>query len=191
MIDLKGNQLILASRSPRRKELLQGLHLDFEIRIKETQEDFPADMPADKVASFLSEKKAKAFHSELKMGELVLTSDTVVVLEGKILNKPSGAKEAKEMLKSLSGNVHEVMTSITILSSEKMVTQQDIAKVTFKELSDEEIDYYITYFQPFDKAGAYGIQEWIGFIGVEKLEGSFYTVMGLPVHLVYKVLNEW
>ncbi|PSL06339.1 Maf family nucleotide pyrophosphatase [Cecembia rubra] len=191
MIDLKGKQLILASRSPRRQELLKGLHLDFEIRIKETEEDFPADMPADQVAPFLSEKKAKAFESELNEGELVLASDTVVVLEGKILNKPSDSAEAKEMLKSLSGNVHEVMTSITILSSEKMVTQQDIAKVTFKGLSDEEMDFYITHFQPFDKAGAYGIQEWIGFIGVEKLEGSFYTVMGLPVHLVYRVLNEW
>lgn len=191
MIDLKGKQLILASRSPRRQELLKGLHLDFEIRIKETEEDFPINMPANQVAPFLSEKKARAFESELKADEVVLASDTVVVLEGKILNKPADSEEAKQMLFSLSGKVHEVMTSITLLSPLKCVTQQDIAKVTFKVLTEEEINYYITHFQPFDKAGAYGIQEWIGFIGVQKLEGSFYTVMGLPVHLVYKVLNEW
>ncbi|RZS96716.1 Maf family nucleotide pyrophosphatase [Cecembia calidifontis] len=191
MIDLKGKQLILASRSPRRQELLKGLHLDFEIRIKETEEDFPINMPANQVAPFLSEKKARAFESELKADEVVLASDTVVVLEGKILNKPADSEEAKQMLFSLSGKVHEVMTSITLLSPLKCVTQQDIAKVTFKVLTEEEINYYITHFQPFDKAGAYGIQDWIGFIGVQKLEGSFYTVMGLPVHLVYKVLNEW
>ncbi|WP_304517443.1 Maf family nucleotide pyrophosphatase [Cecembia rubra] len=191
MIDLKDKKLILASRSPRRQELLKGLHLDFEIRVKETEEDFPDDMPAGQVASFLSEKKALAFEPELKDNELVLASDTVVVLEGKILGKPADLKEAKNMLLSLSGKDHEVITGFTVLSQTKRVSLIDKAKVTFKLLTEEEMDFYITHFQPFDKAGAYGIQEWMGFIGVEKLEGSFYTVMGLPVHLVYRVLNEW
>lgn len=171
--------------------MLKGLHLDFEIRVKETEEDFPDDMPAGQVASFLSEKKALAFEPELKDNELVLASDTVVVLEGKILGKPADLKEAKNMLLSLSGKDHEVITGFTVLSQTKRVSLIDKAKVTFKLLTEEEMDFYITHFQPFDKAGAYGIQEWMGFIGVEKLEGSFYTVMGLPVHLVYRVLNEW
>lgn len=191
MINLKGNQLILASKSPRRQELLKGLCVDFEVRTKETPEDFPETMSASKVSAFLSEKKAKAFLGELADDEIVLTSDTVVILEGKILGKPENTEEARKMLTDLSAKQHTVSTGITLLSNTKSITLQDEASVFFKPLSDEEIDFYIDYFRPFDKAGAYGIQEWIGYIGVKRLEGSFYTVMGLPVHLVYQALKDW
>jgi septum formation protein len=191
MIDLKERKLILASKSPRRQELLKGLQVDFEVRTKETPEDFPDTMPAEEVAAYLSGKKARAFEEELEENEIVLTSDTVVILEGKILGKPRDREEAVRMLGSLSGKVHKVATGITILSRTKSITLQDVALVTFKPLTEEEINFYIRHFQPFDKAGAYGIQEWIGYIGVEKLEGSFYTVMGLPLHLVYQTLLDW
>jgi len=191
MINLKGNQLILASKSPRRQELLKGLCVDFEVRTKETPEDFPETMSASKVSAFLSEKKAKAFLGELADDEIVLTSDTVVILEGKILGKPENAEEARKMLTDLSAKQHKVSTGITLLSNTKSITLQDEASVFFKPLSQEEIDFYIDNFRPFDKAGAYGIQEWIGYIGVKRLEGSFYTVMGLPVHLVYQALKDW
>ncbi|MGY6743440.1 MAG: Maf family nucleotide pyrophosphatase [Cecembia sp.] len=191
MINLKGNQLILASKSPRRQELLKGLCVDFEVRTKETPEDFPETMSASKVSAFLSEKKAKAFLGELADDEIVLTSDTVVILEGKILGKPENAEEARKMLTDLSAKQHKVSTGITLLSNTKSITLQDEASVFFKPLSQEEIDFYIDNFRPFDKAGAYGIQEWIGYIGVKRLEGSFYTVMGLPVHLVYQALRDW
>lgn len=191
MINLKGNQLILASKSPRRQELLKGLCVDFEVRTKETPEDFPETMSASKVSAFLSEKKAKAFLGELADDEIVLTSDTVVILEERILGKPENTEEARKMLTDLSAKQHTVSTGITLLSNTKSITLQDEASVFFKPLSDEEIDFYIDNFRPFDKAGAYGIQEWIGYIGVKRLEGSFYTVMGLPVHLVYQALKDW
>lgn len=191
MIDLKGNKLILASKSPRRQELLKGLKLDFEVRTKETSEDYPQIMSAREVASYLSAKKAKAFLGDLSDNEIILTSDTVVILGGKVLGKPVDKENAAQMLRALSGKIHTVVTGITLLSNFKSITLQDEASVIFKPLSEDEIQFYINHFQPFDKAGAYGIQEWIGYIGVEKLEGSFYTVMGLPVHLVYQALMDW
>lgn len=191
MIQLGEKKLILASKSPRRYELLKGMVLDFEVRAKDTPEDFPEDMPVEQVAGFLSEKKAKAFAGKISDNEIVLTSDTVVILDGQILGKPSNKEEAEGMLRGLSGKEHQVITGITLYSKSKTVTRQDLAKVTFKVLSEQEIDYYIDNFLPFDKAGAYGIQEWIGYIGVQKMEGSFYSVMGLPVHLVYEELSLW
>ncbi|EKB48156.1 Maf family nucleotide pyrophosphatase [Cecembia lonarensis] len=191
MIDLKGNKLILASKSPRRQELLKGLCVDFEVRTKETAEDYPENMPVGEVAAFVSEKKAKAFVGELEDHEILLTSDTVVILDGRVLEKPRNKEEARQMLRSLSANQHTVSTGITLLSYSKTITLQDEASVVFKSLSEEEIDFYIDHFKPFDKAGAYGIQEWIGYIGVKKIEGSFYSVMGLPVHLVYQALKDW
>lgn len=191
MIDLKGKKLILASKSPRRRELLQGLQVPFDVIGKEVSEDYPDYIQTEQVAAYLSKKKALAFEEELEDNEIVLTSDTVVILKGKILGKPSGPEEARSMLESLSGNQHQVMTALTFLSKEKQETVQDIAKVIFKSLTQEEIDFYIQQFSPYDKAGAYGIQEWIGYIGAVHLEGSFYTVMGLPVHLVYEVLSKW
>jgi septum formation protein len=191
MFDLGSKKLILASQSPRRKELLKGLGFDFEIRTKDIEEDFPQELEASKVAGFLSAKKAAAFREEIGPDEIILTSDTVVILEGKILGKPIDEADAFNMLSALSGKSHLVTTGITFLSTEKLLTFSDTAKVFFKELSSAEIDYYISNFGPFDKAGAYGIQEWIGFVGVKKIEGSYFTVMGLPIHLVYDVLKNW
>jgi septum formation protein len=191
MINLGAKKLILASQSPRRKELLKGLGFDFEVRTKDTNEDFPQNLDPSEVAGFLSAKKAAAFSMEIGPNEIVLTSDTVVILEGKILGKPANEEEAFEMLSALSGKTHLVTTGITFLTLEKELTLSDTAKVFFKQLSGQEIEYYISNFKPFDKAGAYGIQEWIGFVGVEKIEGSYFTVMGLPIHLVYDVLKNW
>ncbi|WP_291782803.1 Maf family nucleotide pyrophosphatase [Cecembia sp.] len=191
MIDLLDKKLILASKSPRRQELLKGLYLDFEVRTKETAEDYPENMDAYEVATFLSEKKANAFLGELADNEILLTSDTVVILEGRVLGKPRDKEEARQMLRSLSAKQHTVSTGITLLSNTKTITLQDEASVFFKSLSEVEIDFYIDHFKPFDKAGAYGIQEWIGYIGVKKIKGSFYSVMGLPVHLVYQALRDW
>jgi septum formation protein len=191
MIKLEGYKLTLASQSPRRKELLAGLGLDFDVKVKPVDEDFPVDMPATEVAAFLAGKKAEAYRPEIGKDEIVLTSDTVVILDGKILGKPKDASEAKSMLTALSGRSHQVVTGISFTSATKQVTQSDVAVVYFRDLSKGEIDFYIESFRPFDKAGAYGIQEWIGFIGVEKIEGSFFTVMGLPLHLVYQMLKSW
>ncbi|WP_113924601.1 Maf family nucleotide pyrophosphatase [Cognataquiflexum aquatile] len=191
MIDLGTKKLILASQSPRRKELLRGLGIEFEVRTKDTNEDFPENLDSSEVAGFLSEKKAAAFAQEIGPDEIIITSDTVVILDGKILGKPADKEDAFEMLSRLSGKTHLVTTAITFLSIGKKITFSDTAKVHFKELSKLEIDFYISTFKPFDKAGAYGIQEWIGFVGVEKIEGSYFTVMGLPIHLVYDVLKKW
>ncbi|PRY88452.1 Maf family nucleotide pyrophosphatase [Mongoliibacter ruber] len=191
MMNLKGYKLILASKSPRRAELLKGLGYEFEIRTKEVEESFPTNLPVLDVAAYLSQKKAQAFLAELGENEIILTSDTVVLLEEKVLGKPSDLVEAKEMLRDLSGKTHKVISAITLKSKEKEVTQSDIVTVHFKKLTDQEIDYYVQQFQPLDKAGAYGIQEWVGYIGVTGIEGSYFTVMGLPVHVVYELLKEW
>jgi septum formation protein len=191
MIDLKGKRLILASQSPRRKELLKGLGIEFEVRSKNTDEDFPVDLDPFEVAGYLSKKKAAAFASEIGPDEIILTSDTVVILDKKILGKPLDSQDAFQMLSELSGKNHYVTTGVTFFAREKSLTVSDTAKVFFKELSIAEIDYYISNYRPYDKAGAYGIQEWIGFVGVEKIEGSYFTVMGFPIHLVYDVLKNW
>lgn len=184
-------KIILASKSPRRKELMEGLGIDFEQRFKETDESFPDTLTPEKVAGYLSEKKAKAFSGEVGSFELIIASDTIVVMNGAILGKPKDHLEAFQMLQKVSGNMHQVFTAVTIMDDNKMRTFTDMTKVYMKDLCKEEMDYYISLFQPFDKAGAYGIQEWIGYIAVEKIEGSYFTVMGLPVHLVYDVLKNW
>lgn len=191
MIDLGKKRLILASKSPRRYELLKSMDLDFEVRTKDTEESFPADLPLSEVAGYLSELKARAFQDEIENEDIILTSDTVVIINGEFLEKPKDKKEAYQMLRKLSGNEHEVITGICLYSKEKCVTMQDTTKVFFKHLTDREIYYYIDHYKPFDKAAAYGIQEWIGYIGVQKIEGSYFTVMGLPVHLVYEILSNW
>lgn len=190
MITLGKHKLVLASKSPRRNELLKGLGVAFTVRTKDTEESFPDDMDPFEVAGFLSKKKAAAFFDELAVDEILITADTVVILDGKILNKPVDKREAFEMIASLSGKVHHVVTGITIGSASNHVTMQDSVKVYFKTLTKQEIVYYIEKFQPFDKAGAYGIQDWIGYIAVNSIEGSFYTVMGLPVHLIYQELKK-
>jgi septum formation protein len=191
MMDLAKINIILASKSPRRKELLEGLGVKFELRTKDTDESFSASLNPEEVAGYLSEKKAKAFSEELKSGELIIASDTIVVLDKEILGKPLDHSEAVQMLQKLSGKMHQVYTAFTLMDENKMQTITDMTKVFFKDLSNEEIDHYVRKYQPFDKAGAYGIQEWIGFIAVEKIEGSYFTVMGLPVHLIYDSLKNW
>lgn len=185
----KNYKLILASKSPRRKELIAHLGYDFEQKSKDTDESYPSDLPLNQVAEYLSKKKADAFKGELNEGELLITSDTTVLLENKLLEKAINASEAKMMLQQLSGKAHEVITGLCLSSSQKQISTSVSTKVYFKTLSETEIDYYINRFQPFDKAGAYGIQEWIGFIGVEKIKGSFYNVMGLPVKELYEMVQ--
>ncbi len=184
-------KIILASKSPRRKALMEGLGIEFEQRTKETDESFPATLTPEEVAGYLSEKKAKAFTGEMKSSELIIASDTIVVMNGEILGKPKDYLEALQMLQKLSGNMHQVFTAVTIMDDNKIQTFTDMTKVYMKDFSNEEIEYYVSLYHPLDKAGAYGIQEWIGYIAVEKIEGSYFTVMGLPVHLVYDVLKNW
>ncbi|MCH7415200.1 Maf family nucleotide pyrophosphatase [Belliella sp. R4-6] len=191
MINLKNHHVVLASKSPRRNELLKGLGIDFTVRTKDTDESFPSEMNPFEVAGFLSKKKADAFLEEIEANEILITADTVVIVNNQILGKPIDKNDAFEMINSLSDGVHEVVTGITLTSKTKQVTLQDTVSVSFKKLDKEEIEFYIETFKPFDKAGAYGIQEWIGYIAVDRIEGSFYTVMGLPVHLVYDQLRNW
>lgn len=188
---LKTKKIILASNSPRRQELLKGLGLDFEVRVNPVDEHIPDGLPASFVAAYLSKLKSDSFVEELGEHELLITSDTVVILGDHVLGKPKNEEEAFDMLKSLSGATHRVMTAVTLRDSLKKITLEDETLVTFKMLAEEEIRYYIEHYQPFDKAGAYGIQEWIGFVGVSRLEGSYYNVMGFPLHLVYDQLKKW
>ncbi|MBO0952436.1 Maf family protein [Fibrella forsythiae] len=179
--------LVLASGSPRRRQLLADTGFAFTVETRPTDEAFPADMPVDEVAEFLARQKAAEFTADLGQ-RLVLCADTVVILDNQILNKPVDAADAHRMLRSLSGRAHRVRTGVCLLAPEGTISFTDEATVYFTELTDEEIDYYIRVCKPFDKAGAYGAQDFIGLVGVHRLEGSFYTVMGLPTHRVYKAL---
>ena len=179
--------LILASGSPRRRQLLAEAGFAFTIETRPTDELFPDDMPVDEVAEFLARQKAAEFTADLGQ-RLVLCADTVVILDDQILNKPTDAAHAHQMLRSLSGRAHRVRTGVCLLSPDGITSFTDEATVHFADLTDEEIDYYIRVCQPFDKAGAYGAQDFIGLVGVTRLEGSFYTVMGLPTHRVYQAL---
>jgi septum formation protein len=184
------HQLVLASNSPRRQQLLISAGFVFSVQTKNVPEDFPEDMPVAEVPVYLAEKKALAFKDEIK-DELIIAADTVVIIDGKILNKPADEHEAAQMLTLLSGKMHEVITGVCLFSRNKTFTFSDRTEVYFKNLFPEEINFYVTYYRPFDKAGAYGAQEWMGMIGVEKIVGSYFNVMGLPVHLVYKYLQLW
>ncbi|MBD0725973.1 septum formation protein Maf [Flavobacterium sp. L1I52] len=187
---LKNYQIILASGSPRRQQFFKDLDLDFEIRLKEIEEIFPPELKREQITNYLAELKAAAFDGELKENEILVTSDTLVWHNEKALGKPKDRNDAFEILKSLSNVTHEVITSVCFKTNSKTEVIYEITKVTFNELSDEAIDYYIENYQPFDKAGAYGIQEWIGFIGVSKIEGSYANVIGLPVDKVYQYLSN-
>ncbi len=188
---LNDYDIILASRSSRRQALLRQLDISFRIAALDVKETFPADMPVEKVAEYISKQKLDAYPKEkIKQNTLLITADTVVTLRNKILGKPKDENEAKEMLQLLSGKEHEVITGVSIKSFTGFVSFSAITKVKFKQLSEEEITYYIDEYQPFDKAGAYGIQEWIGKIGVEWIEGSFYNVMGLPIQRLYNELKK-
>ncbi len=188
--NLKKYHIILASKSPRRQELLRGMGVDFEILTKETDESFPPKMPLDEVPKYLSLQKSLAFtDEELPADYLLITSDTVVICEGEILGKPKDREDAERMLRLLSGKTHHVVTGVTVRSAEKTESFAVRSNVTFAELDAEEINYYIEHCKPYDKAGAYGIQEWIGYVGISGLEGSFYNVMGLPTRRLYQCLK--
>jgi septum formation protein len=181
---------ILASGSPRRQMLLKALGIDFDIRVREINENFPAGMPKEKIPVYLAELKAGQFLSELTENDLLITADTIVWLNGRILGKPENIEDARQMLLELSGEKHEVVTGVCITSLHKQKSFFAVSGVNFKILSGKEIDYYISKYKPFDKAGAYGIQEWIGYIGITHIEGSFYNVMGLPVQKLYtEIMN--
>jgi septum formation protein len=182
--------LILASGSPRRQQFFIDLDLNFEIRIKEIEEIYPSELKASEITNYLAELKASAFEGELQPNEILITSDTIVWLNNKALGKPKDKQDAFEILKSLSNTTHEVITSVCFKTTEKITLINDITKVTFNVLEDEAIRYYIENYKPLDKAGAYGIQEWIGFIGVSKIEGSYTNVMGLPTDKVYEYLSK-
>lgn len=184
--------LILASNSPRRKELLAGIDMEFEVRtLPDLDESFPDTLPHEEIAEYLARKKASAYSPALKEGELVITADTVVLLNGLILGKPIDKEDAKRMLRLLSGETHRVITGVCLTSIDKQVGFSDTAHVTFGTLSEDEIDYYVNAYSPMDKAGAYGVQEWIGYMGVERIEGSYYNVMGLPIFKVYRELQRF
>jgi septum formation protein len=184
-------KLILGSQSPRRKELLSGLNVDFEIRVANIVEDYPSGLPILEVAEFIANKKLDALKKASTSNELIICSDTIVVLGDEILGKPSDRKEAEKMLQSLSGKSHVVISGVAMGDSKKVVVFSDETRVTFKFLTQNEIDYYLDNYEPYDKAGAYGIQEWIGMMGITKMEGSYFTVMGFPIHLIYKELKNW
>ncbi len=188
---LKNKKIVLASKSPRRQELLNGLNVKFTSISKEVDETYPFDMPSDEVAEFLANKKAVAYENNLTDNTLIITADTIVIVEGKILEKPSDEQEAANMLSQLSSKAHEVMTGVCVKSTNKTISFSVTTKVYFKELSVKEIFHYVQHYKPFDKAGSYGIQEWIGYIGVNKIEGSYFNVMGLPVFELNKVLMEF
>ena len=188
-MDIKGKKIILGSNSPRRKELLAGLDIEFTVDTGNTFEEvYDPATPHERIPEVLSEGKSYGFHRPLAEGEVLITSDTLVLCEDRVMGKPRSREEAFDMLRFLSGKEHKVITAITVRDQHTCKTSSDTAIVSFKELSNSEIDYYIDTFKPFDKAGAYGIQEWIGYIGIGKIEGSFFTIMGLPVHLVYQEL---
>ena len=185
-------QLILASNSPRRKELLAGIDAKFETRVlPDLDESYPASLPHEEIAEYLARKKASAYRPGLREEELLITADTVVLLNGEVLGKPAGTEDAKQMLRRLSGQTHRVITGVCLTSTAKQVSFSDTAYVTFGELQEEEIDYYAETYQPMDKAGAYGVQEWIGYMGVERIKGSYYNVMGLPIFKVYRELKRF
>lgn len=189
--NLKKYRVVLASNSPRRRELLEKLGVTFEVRVqKDIDESYPNTLRGEEVPMFIAGKKAEAYKSNLAADELLITADTVVCLEGQVLGKPADKKEAERMLHSLSGRTHEVITAVSITTHTVQRTFAVTSSVQFAQLEADEIDYYIETYRPYDKAGSYGIQEWIGMIGVEALRGSFFNVMGLPVQRLYRELKK-
>ncbi|WP_405368251.1 Maf family nucleotide pyrophosphatase [Nonlabens sp. Asnod2-A12] len=187
----KDTEIILASQSPRRQELLKGLDLDFKIETRPVDEVYSDRLKGQEITDYLSILKASAFKNDLKENELLITSDTIVWFNDAPLEKPKSATHAREMLNSMSGDFHEVYTSVCFTTSQRQHVINDVTKVHFAPLSEEEIDYYVTNYKPFDKAGAYGVQDWLGYAAVTRLEGCYYNVMGLPLPKVYKFLKEF
>ena len=182
---------ILASKSPRRNQLLKSLGIDFIIKIKEVEENYPNNLTKEEIPVFLAELKAKPFFADLNANELLITADTIVWFNGKVFGKPKDKAEAIQMLQQLSGNKHQVISGVCLTSLNKKKSFYSISNVQFKVLSNSEIEYYVSQFKPFDKAGAYGIQEWIGSIGITHIEGSFYNVMGLPIQKLYEEIQKF
>jgi septum formation protein len=188
----KKSKIFLVSKSPRRKQLLQEMGFDFEILPTDVEEIYPEHFTPAQIAEYLSQLKlTPVIFSDYSKNAIFISCDTIVVLDGKILGKPKTAAEAADMLQQLSGKTHQVISGITVATTEKMITKHSITEVTFKPLLEEEIQYYITHYQPFDKAGAYGIQEWIGLIGVISIHGCFYNVMGLPTQMLAEILTDF
>ena len=190
--NLKKYNIVLASKSPRRQELMKGIGLEFSVITKDVDESYPSNMSVYDVAPFLSLKKAKAFNDEeLPENYMVITADTVVIVDDMILGKPKDEADARGMLGRISGKKHSVITGVTIRTSDKVKTFSVVSKVSFETLDQEEVEFYVNNFRPYDKAGAYGIQEWIGYIGVNHVEGSYFNVMGLPTQKLYKMLKAF
>ena len=191
-MDLKGKKVILASNSPRRHELLAGLDIEFEVDTRNNfEESFSPDTPHSEVPALMSEGKSRGFHRPLEKNEILITSDTMVLLDGIIMGKPHSREDAENMLRTLSGRTHEVITAVTIRDCSRSETVTDSTLVHFRQLTEEEIKYYLDKYRPYDKAGAYGVQEWIGYVAITGIEGSFYNVMGFPVHKVYEELIKF
>lgn len=192
LINLEKYRIILASGSPRRKELLKGLGIIFEVVVdKDIDESFPANLPVTEVATYLAQKKADHYKARITENQLIITADTVVISNNTILNKPANRPEAIEMLLTLSGRTHQVETGVCITTVNKQQAFKSVSDVTFCNLTQHEIEFYVDNYRPFDKAGSYGIQEWIGYIGVEKINGSYFNVMGLPVQKLYRELKQF
>ena len=188
--NLGGLHIILASNSPRRRELLGGLGIDFEVKVlPDIEEQYPATLPVDQIAEYIAAEKAAAYRGLMGPADLVITADTVVIAGGEVMGKPVDADDARRMLRKLSGQTHQVVTGVCLTTTEKQSRFSVTTDVDFKQLCEEEITFYIDNFKPFDKAGAYGIQEWIGFIGVTGIRGSYFNVMGLPVQRIYEELR--
>lgn len=184
--------IILASNSPRRKELLAGIDVNFDVRvIRDIDESYPASLPTKDIAEYISRKKAAVYRQQMASDELIITADTIVVLDSEVMGKPHDEADASRMLRELSGRTHQVITGVTLTTTDRQRSFSVETDVTFKSLTDEEINYYIQHYKPFDKAGAYGIQEWIGHIGVTALKGSYFNVMGLPVQRIYEALRQF
>ena len=188
---VEGYKVILASNSPRRKELLGGLGIDFEVRtLSDIDESYPNALRGEDIPMFISGKKAEAYKQGMADDEMIITADTIVYDNGQVLGKPKNRGEAVQMLKGLSGHAHEVITGVSIVTKKKTVQFASTSKVTFAALTDEEIAYYVDTYKPYDKAGAYGIQEWIGYVAVTRIEGSYFNVMGLPIQKLYLELKK-
>ena len=185
-------KVLLASNSPRREELLRGIDIDFEVKVlPDIDESYPDNIPSEEIAEFVAIKKAKPYAASLHEDELLLTADTIVLLEDTVLGKPANKKEAKQMLRQLSGKTHRVITGVCLTSTKKQTSFSATSDVEFGKLTDQEIEYYVERYSPMDKAGAYGVQEWIGYVAVKHINGSYYNIMGLPIQRVYRELIKF
>ncbi len=192
MLNLSRYNIILASNSPRRKELLSGLNIPYEIKtLPDIDESYPDSLTGEDIAIYIAKEKANAYLDQLDDKTLLITADTIVLLDGKVYGKPSDETDAKQMLRDLSGKTHQVMTGVCITTKDKQVSFGVSSEVRFSKLDDDEIEYYVSNYKPFDKAGAYGVQEWIGYVAVEYISGSYFNIMGLPIQRLYRELKKF